>query len=167
MKTLQKQKNHTEKLLLIASNIILLLAVIFFSIGYSASVREDQEENERETFCATIETMKEISIRYLDSEKHYVDDWVAYIEQKNMTEDEALEYLREANSRTDRYAHIVDMDTFEARSADKREDGGDSIDVYREFSLSDQRTRVQFVENMRRIFDGQSGVLGKYRIREN
>lgn len=28
------------------------------------------------------------------------------------------------------------------------------------------RTRVQFIENMRRIFSGQSGVLGKYRIRE-
>lgn len=83
-----------------------------------------------------------------------------------MTEEEALEYLRDANSRTDRYAHIVDMDTFEARTADKRDDGEDTVDVYREFSLSDQRTRVQFIENMRRIFSGQSGVLGKYRIRE-
>lgn len=83
-----------------------------------------------------------------------------------MTEEEALEYLRDANSRTDRYAHIVDMDTFEARTADKRDDGEDTVDVYREFSLSDQRTRVQFIENMRRIFGGQSGVLGKYRIRE-
>lgn len=83
-----------------------------------------------------------------------------------MTEEETLEYLRDANSRTDRYAHIVDMDTFEARTADKRDDGEDTVDVYREFSLSDQRTRVQFIENMRRIFSGQSGVLGKYRIRE-
>ena len=86
--------------------------------------------------------------------------------KKEMTEEEALEYLRDANSRTDRYAHIVDMDTFEARTADKRDDGEDTVDVYREFSLSDQRTRVQFIENMRRIFSGQSGVLGKYRIRE-
>lgn len=110
--------------------------------------------------------MTQLSIRYLDAEKHYVDDWAAYIEKKEMTEEEALEYLRDANSRTDRYAHIVDMDTFEARTADKRDDGEDTVDVYREFSLSDQRTRVQFIENMRRIFSGQSGVLGKYRIRE-
>lgn len=110
--------------------------------------------------------MKQLSIRYLDAEKHYVDYWAAYIEKKEMTEEEALEYLRDANSRTDRYAHIVDMDTFEARTADKRDDGEDTVDVYREFSLSDQRTRVQFIENMRRIFSGQSGVLGKYRIRE-
>lgn len=110
--------------------------------------------------------MKQLSIRHLDAEKHYVDDWAAYIEKKEMTEEEALEYLRDANSRTDRYAHIVDMDTFEARTADKRDDGEDTVDVYREFSLSDQRTRVQFIENMRRIFSGQSGVLGKYRIRE-
>lgn len=110
--------------------------------------------------------MKQLSIRHLGAEKHYVDDWAAYIEKKEMTEEEALEYLRDANSRTDRYAHIVDMDTFEARTADKRDDGEDTVDVYREFSLSDQRTRVQFIENMRRIFSGQSGVLGKYRIRE-
>lgn len=66
--------------------------------------------------------MKQLSIRHLDAEKHYVDDWAAYIEKKEMTEEEALEYLRDANSRTDRYAHIVDMDTFEARTADKRAD---------------------------------------------
>lgn len=66
--------------------------------------------------------MKQLSIRYLDAEKHYVDDWAAYIEKKEMTEEEALEYLRDVNSRTDRYAHIVDMDTFEARTADKRDD---------------------------------------------
>lgn len=110
--------------------------------------------------------MKQLSIRHLGAEKHYVDDWAAYIEKKEMTEEKALEYLRDANFRTDRYAHIVDMDTFEARTADKRDDGEDTVDVYREFSLSDQRTRVQFIENMRRIFSGQSGVLGKYRIRE-
>lgn len=66
--------------------------------------------------------MKQLSIRHLGAEKHYVDDWAAYIEKKEMTEEEALEYLRDANSRTDRYAHIVDMDTFEARTADKRAD---------------------------------------------
>lgn len=66
--------------------------------------------------------MKQLSIRHLDAEKHYVDDWAAYIEKKEMTEEGALEYLRDANSHTDRYAHIVDMDTFEARTADKRDD---------------------------------------------
>ena len=165
---MRKKENGTEKLLLVLCNAVLLLAVLFFAVEYSAKVRLDQEQTARDTFCATVETMKQLSIRYLDSEKHYVSDWVSYIEQQDMTEDEALAYLRAANSRADRYAHIVDMDTYEARSASSVDsEGNDTVDAYQRFVMSDSTNMELFVDNMQRMFQGQNAVLGKYRIREN
>lgn len=164
---MRKKENGVEKLLLVLCNAVLLLAVLFFAVEYSTNVRQDQEQTARDTFCATVETMKQLSIRYLDSEKHYVSDWVAYIEQQDMTEDEALAYLRAANSRADRYAHIVDMDTYEARSASPVDsEGSDIVDAYQRFVMSDSTNMELFVDNMQRMFQGQNAVLGKYRIRE-
>lgn len=163
----QKKKNdRTEKLLLVVCNAVLLLAVLFFAVEYSSRVRLNQEQTARDTFCSTIETMKQLSIRYLDSEKHYVNDWAAYIEAQDMTEDEALAYLRAANSRTDRYAHIVDMDTLEARTATPNGDGTDAVNAYQRFVSSGSNNLELFVDNMERMFQGQNAVLGKYRIQE-
>ena len=109
--------------------------------------------------------MKQLSIRHLDAEKHYVDDGAAYIEKKEMTEEEALEYLRDANSRTDRYAHIVDMDTYEAYSS-----AGGTVSCYQQFSTTDNKAMQRTIQNMQRMFDRDDGhtiVLGKYKTQIN
>lgn len=67
---------------------------------------------EIDAFCSTMEGMKQVSRNYLEMEKAYATNWVAYIEDKNMSRDEVLAYIRETNSQKDRYAHIVDMDTY-------------------------------------------------------
>ena len=164
-----RHSERTGKLLLVLCNVILLLAVIGFAIGYSSSVRADQQQTARDTFCSTVETMKQISIRYLDGERNYVRDWAAYIEDQNMTEDEALEYLRTINSSSDCVAHIVDMDTFAARSSYRRTDG-DDVSTYQTFLQREQNgdTNMQlFVENMQRMYSGKAAVLGKYKIYES
>ena len=148
-------------------NAVLLLAVLFFAVDYSIRVRRDQRETARDTFGATVETMKQLSIRYLDSERHYVSDWVSYIENQDMTMDEALDYLRAANSNAERFAHIVDMDTYEARAAEyENADGSDSIGIYKMFTEWKTLDQNLFLGNMERMFLGQNAVLGKYRIRE-
>ena len=164
-----KHSERTSKLLLALCNVILLLAVVGFAIGYSNSVQADQEQTARDTFCSTVETMKQISTRYLDGERAYVSDWVAYIEGQNMTEDEALEYLRTINSSSDRIAHIVDMDTFEARSTYQRSDG-DDVSIYQTFLQRKEKgdgNMQLFVDNMQRMYNGKASVLGKYKIYES
>ena len=155
--------SRTGKIALTLCNIILLLAVIFFAMHYSANVRADQEQAARDTFCTTVETMKQLSIRYLEAEQTIAENWAAYMESRNMSVEEALDYVRSANTQTDRSAHIVDMDTFAARSSRLRSDG-DEITTYQRFLTWDS---TLFAENMRRMFNGQSAVLGKYLIRES
>ena len=125
------QRRCTESQLTLC-NIILLLAVIFFAVRYSAGVQAEQEQMALDTFCTTVETMKQLSTRYLDAEENYARDWAAYIESRNMDLDEALEYIRSSNTQTDRSAHIVDVDTLEAWSIDQRADGN-TISAYSGF----------------------------------
>ena len=151
---------------LILGNIVLMMAVIFFAVHYSAQVRAEQEQSARDTFCTTVETMKQLSVQYLGAEKSYADDWAAYIESRNMTLDEALEYLRAANTQQDRLAHIVDMSTYEAWSSYKRSDG-DTVSVYQNFAASTLPSAELMIDTMQRMFAGRPAVLGKYKIYES
>ncbi len=167
MQETQQQKKSTGKTLLILCNVVLMTAAILFAGIYSTRMRENQEQMELDAFCTTMESLKQVSANYLESERRYAEDWAAYIEAQEMSEDEALEYIRAANTQADRSANIVDMDTFEARSTFIRDDGSDDVNVYQKFAAQDTASRRLCVENMRRMFNGQAAVLGKYRIQES
>ena len=157
--------SRSGKIFLALCNVVLIAAAVIFAFLYSNNVRKDQEEMERSNFCTTIESMKQISIRYLDTETAAAKEWVAYIEHEHMTMDEALDYIRISNT-TDRVVHIVDMDTFEARSSKQRSDG-DSISVYQTFADSKRDNIKLFVDIMKNMFNNQPAVLGKYKIYES
>ena len=163
MKKLRKHGKKAMHLALILCNVLLMTAVILFAMNYSNRMQAKQEQMELETFCSTVESMKQVSANYLDGERQYALNWAAYMEAQDMTEDEALTFIRETNTQTDRSANIVDMDTFEARSSLIRSDGTDTVSVYQEFIRDGYDL---FVDIMQRMFNGQETVLGRYRIRE-
>ena len=156
--------NRVRKVILIATNVVLIFTAVIFSWLYSASTQREQTENELDTFCATIESMKQVSDNYLQMELGYVKDWAKYISYSNMTVDEALEYINHANNQKDRYAHIVDMDTFEAYSS-YTENDSNQVDCYKKFYEQETETDEIFIENMRRMFteEDEYSILGKYR----
>ena len=166
MKTHRFSRRHAGRLVLIACNIALVLSVVAFVVYYTARVKTDQAAMARDSFCDTVETMKQLSSRYLDSEKRVAEDWAAYIEHENMTMEEALAYLRAVNTDSDRSAHLVDMNTFKARST-RIYDGDDSTTTYERFASSDQYNSSFIITTMRRMFAGESHVLGRYRIPES
>ena len=155
-------KSLSRKLLLLC-NVVLMLAAILFAVVYSSRMRHKQAQMELETFCTTVESMKQVSANYLGAERKYAEDWAAYIESQDMTEDEALAYIRASNTQTDRSANIVDMETYEGRSSLLRTDGTDSVSAYRSFK---EEGWGLFLDIMQRMYDGQPTVLGRYRIRE-
>ena len=57
--------------ILILGNILLILVAITFVLYYATDVRRDREDMERDTFTSTVETMKQISVRYLDTERQW------------------------------------------------------------------------------------------------
>lgn len=95
--------------MLILCNIVLMLIVVLFTVLYSRSAKASQEQIMLDNFCNTVETMKQMPVRYLSGELEAAGNWAAYIEQEPM--DEALAYIRSISDQTDCEAHLVDMDT--------------------------------------------------------
>lgn len=161
--TAQKNKKMSRTLLILC-NILLMMGALLFAVIYSNRMRQTQEQMELETFQATVESMKQVSANYLNTERKYAQDWAAYIENQDMTMDEALAYIRASNTQEDRAANIVDMDTYDARSSYVHSDGADTVDCYKKFV--NQRWGL-FIGIMQDIFDGAATVLGRYRVEES
>ena len=163
-KTGKKEENGFWLMLL---NLLVAIGIILFVSIYSIEVRQKEERAALDAFGSTIESLQQVSMNCLDNERSYARDWAAYIEAKGMSEEEALDYIRTTSTQSDRAVNIVDMDTFEARSSFLREDGTDSVSVYQDFKNATDSTGKRFAETMYQIYNGQAGVLGRYRVRES
>lgn len=79
-------------------NVFLITAAVAGSVIYANNVRASQVETKALDFISTVESMKSVSQNYLDSERGYVENWAAYINEQQMTLPEALEFLRNINT---------------------------------------------------------------------
>ncbi len=82
----------------------------------------------------------------------------------DMTINEALSYINRANNQPDRYAHIVDMDSFDAYSTHETRESSE-VHCYLAFSHESNETDKIFMENMRQMFStgDKFNILGRYR----
>ena len=161
-------KNKLIKMILVVFNILLIFTAVLSSLNYSNHVRNEKMQMEIDAFCSTMEGMKQVSANYLNMEKGYAENWASYIKSQNMDMQEALAYIRENNAQKDRYAHIVDMDTYEAYSTYEK-NGDNSVGCYKEFRDGGNQTDQIFIKNMEQMFaadNEQINVLGKYKIKE-
>lgn len=159
----------TGKLILGAINFILIVTAIISSLFYSNYMKKRQVDVEVDAFCNTVESMKQVARNYLELERGYVIDWAKYIEEQNYTMDEALDYIRKTNGRSDRYANIVDMHTYEAFSTYER-DGDNTVSCYQQFKEGGREMDIIFTRMLQRMAstndeDGMY-VLGKYKVNE-
>lgn len=153
------------KIVLVFFNVILIAGAVISSLFYSDTLKKRQSESRLNGFFSTIESMKQISNNYFKYELSYANDWAKYISGNDMTVKEALEYINRTNSMDERYAHIVDMDTYEAYSS-YDVDNDYSLDCYKTIYNEDSDFNRSFISNMKEIFTGNGDVvyvLGKYR----
>lgn len=161
-----KKKNYASLVVLVLCNILLMVLVVGFTVLYSSEARTDQEQLQLNNFCATVETMKRISSRYLDGEYETVEEWSAYIQRKHMSMDEAMDYIRTISHSDNSEAHFVDTETFDAWST-LWVDGSNTITRYAEYLSSDDPLLQSFAQRMRSMIAGEKCVLGKYVVRES
>ncbi len=165
----ENEKEKFTRLILVLCNAVLILGAVFASFAYAREFRKESRKLQMDAFCGTVESMKQLSESYIYTEKGYVDDWAAYIMQKHMTREEALEYIRSSNTQQDRYAHIVDMDNYAAWSTYIRK-GNDSVNCYQVFHEKSNNAELAMLAKMRKIFEAEDDkvlVLGKYRVGES
>lgn len=113
---------------LIICNAILILSAIIFTFTYSTYMRNEQRNTRQDAFVSAVESMKQISRNYVAT-------------------DEALDFIRTTNTQGEKPAHIVDMDTFEARSTYAK-NGSDNVDCYRKMADEQLDFYKLFISNM-------------------
>lgn len=163
-----ENKDKKTKIILLICNVILIMTMLLVSWRYSGYIYKTQEEAKLSGFTRMIESMKQLSENYLDSERGYVKDWASYISEQKMTMEEALDFLRGVNNNKDRFVHIVDMDSFEAYSS-YYPAGEEKIDTYLRYKTGGVEADMPFAGIMQNMFDGideEFAVLGKYRFPE-
>ena len=168
MDRIVKKGDKKVKLLLLICNTILIAGMLIATIFYSRQINTNQKEAKTDDFIKTIESMKLVSTNYLNSERGYVQNWAHYISEENMTLDDALEFLRTINTNSERFAHIIDMDTFKAYSSYYPK-GEEEIETYVRYKDSLVEYEQNFANTMEEIFNGtgeEFAVLGKYYLDE-
>lgn len=143
-----------------------MILAVLFAVWYSYDVKESQEQLMQENFCNTVETMKQISVRYLSGELDEAKNWADYIQKQHMTMDEAMDYIRAISNTSECEGHFVDMDTFEAWTTNTV-NGDNEIDEYRDFFLSTDPRLGEYIERLKKIFSGEKWVFGKFKIVES
>lgn len=168
MEKLTRAKVRKQKIVLSLCNALLIIGMLLAAWVYSRAIYQTQVETKTTDFIRTIESMKQVSQNYLDSERGYVRNWAAYIGSQDMTLDEALDFLRSINTNKERFAHIVDMDTYEAYSSYYPK-GEEWIDTYVKYKEKNIEAEEPFGDIMEHMFEGSGDefeVLGKYRMQE-
>lgn len=168
MDRIVKKGDKKVKLVLLICNVVLVAVMLTATVFYSREINTNQKEAKTEDFIRTIESLKQVSTNYLNSERGYVQNWAHYISEEDMTLEEALDFLRNINTNSERFAHIIDMDTFEAYSSYYPQ-GEEEIDTYARYKDSIVEYEKSFADTMEDIFNGtgdEFAVLGKYYLDE-
>lgn len=165
------ESNGTSKLrgrALIACNIILMAIAIVAAIFSAQYFRSTQIDAKQSDFTTTVESMKSVTQTYLDSEQGYVNDWAQYLSSNAMSLEEAASFLNKIDTSTNRYIHIVDMDTYNAWALGD-DANPNSIDTYTKYRDESDATGSYMRESMQAAFDGNGTgtiIIGNYRIAE-
>ncbi len=153
-------KDKSKTALLLINVFAIILIFICFSY-YSVLVLSQQQEDNTYNFLLSIESIKNTTENYLDSEQGYVDNWSKYINDSDMSLNDALAFLREINTNSNRVCNILDVESYLAYSTSIN----GTIDTYKtyiDYSSDFKRTIKKMIDN-----DSDSSiVLGKYYIKE-
>ncbi len=92
-------------------NVIIISAMLIFVVLYSRSKNKESFQNRIDQFENTTVTLEQVTENYLEGEQRICDVWARYINNRNMTIDEAADYIRASHVLANTSAHIIFLDT--------------------------------------------------------
>ena len=125
---------------IIIVNVIIIAAILIFVVLYSGLANRNSDRRQIEYFENTTVTMEQVTENYLEGEQRVCDVWARYINNKNMTLEEAAEYIRSSHVLTNTSAHLVFLDTLTGLSTRPKQGTADEYDV--------SYNRVDVLKNM-------------------
>ena len=132
-----------KKVLILIVNVIIMAAILTFVAIYSGFVSRESYQRQIENFENTTVTMVQVTENYLEGEQRICDVWARYINNKKMTMEEAVAYIRASHVLEDTSAHLVSIETLTGLSTRPKLGTDDDFTVSYE--------RVNLLKNMDRI----------------
>ncbi len=133
-----KGDHSMKKTIVIFVNVIIMAAILVFVVLYSGFVNRDSYSRQIEHFEKTTVTMERVTENYLEGEQHICDVWAQYINDENMTMEEAIDYIRASDALANNSTHLISLDTLTGLSTHPKQGTADDYDVsYERVSLLD------------------------------
>ena len=104
------------KKIVVFINVIIISAMLIFVVLYSRSENKESFQNRIDQFENTTVTLEQVTENYLEGEQRICDVWARYINNSNMTIDEAADYIRASHVLANTSVHIVFLDTLRGLS---------------------------------------------------
>ena len=95
------------KKIVVFINVIIISAMLIFVVLYSRSENKESFQNRIDQFENTTVTLEQVTENYLEGEQRICDVWARYINNKNLTIDEAADYIRASHVLANTSAHII------------------------------------------------------------
>ena len=110
-------------------NVLIMIAMLTFVVLYSNYEKRNTTQRQTEHFENTTITMEHVTENYLEGEQRICDVWARYIDNENMTIEEAISFIRLSHVLPNTSAHIVYLDTLTGLSTRARKDTPDAYAV--------------------------------------
>ena len=114
---------------IIIVNVFIMLAMLTFVVLYSNFENRNSTQRQIEHFENTTITMKHVTENYLEGEQRVCDVWARYIDDNDMTIEDAVSFIRISHVLPNASAHIVYIDTLSGLSTKARQNTDDDYSV--------------------------------------
>ena len=105
-----------KRIWIIIVNISIMAIMLLFVILYSSFEAKNTTKRQIEHFENTTITMEHVTENYLEGEQRICDVWAKYINNNDMTIEDAISFIRTSHVLENTSAHIVYKDTFKGLS---------------------------------------------------
>ena len=100
-----------KKILVVIINIIIMVAMLAFVIIYSNMEIVNAKQVQIAHFQNSTVNLEHVTENYLEGEQHVCDVWAHYINNENMTIEEATSFIRVSHVSKNASAHLIYADT--------------------------------------------------------
>jgi len=114
---------------IVMANVLLMGAILVFVVLYSGRARKENYQHQVEHFVNTTFAMERVTGNYLEGEQTICNNWAQYINNRDMTLEEAAAYIRATHTKASAAAHLIDAETLAGFSTRPKPGTEDDYDV--------------------------------------
>ena len=125
-----------KKFLILIFNLIIIAAILIFVVLYSRFESRESFQSQVNQFENTTVALEQVTENYLEGEQRICDVWARYINNTNMTMEEAADFIRNSHVLANSSAHLIYLDSLTGLSTRPKQGTTDDYAVsYKRVSL--------------------------------